>query len=170
MNRNQKRDRVEQRLASWRAAAQEAGVKLTHQRLEVFRELAGSETHPDAEAVFRGVRERVPTVSLDTVYRTLWLLHDLGLVATLSPRSAGIRFDANAERHHHFVCVRCGLVRDVESRELDAVTIPEDLHELGEVLEARVEVRGICASCERDRAIEERDEHRGTTNGRRNEP
>jgi len=40
--------------------------------MEIFREVAQAGDHPDAEKVFQGVRERMPTVSLDTVYRTLW--------------------------------------------------------------------------------------------------
>lgn len=140
--------RNEERLARWTAVVREAGVKLTHQRLEIFRELSSSQSHPDAEALFRAVRVRVPTVSLDTVYRTLWLLHDLGLIATLGPRRDGIRFDPRLERHHHFVCVRCGLVRDFQSEELNALPIPEALDQLGGALEARVEVRGICTSCQ----------------------
>lgn len=145
---NSESTRIEERLTRWKTAAKEAGVKLTHQRLEIFRELAGSEAHPDAETLFRAVRERVPTVSVDTVYRTLWLLHDLGLVATLGPRREAIRFDVNLDRHHHFVCVRCGLVRDVQSGELDAVRVPDSVREIGVVLEARVEVRGVCATCQ----------------------
>ncbi len=143
---------LEQRLDHWTAIAREAGIKLTHQRLELFREIARNEDHPDAETVFRAVRERLPTVSLDTVYRTLWLLHDLGLVATLGPRSDGIRFDSNLDRHHHFVCVRCGLVSDFECAALDDLPIPDQVRALGGILEARVEVRGVCASCQRKRA------------------
>jgi len=75
-----------ERLERFKAAARRAGIRLTHQRLEIFREVAATEEHPDAETVFRGIRKRVPTVSLDTVYRTLWLLEDLGLIATLGPR------------------------------------------------------------------------------------
>ena len=63
-------------------------------------------------AVFEGVRERMPTVSLDTVYRTLWWLKDLGLITTLGSSRERTRFDANLSRHHHFVCVQCGLTRD----------------------------------------------------------
>lgn len=139
---------VEQRLERWKEVARGAGIKLTHQRLEIFRELAGSEAHPDAETVFRAVRERVPTVSLDTVYRTLWRLEELGLVSTLGPRRDGIRFDSNVEPHHHYVCVRCGLVRDFHSSELDALHVPVAVGDFGRVLDARVEVRGICASCQ----------------------
>lgn len=140
-------DLIERRLDAWVAAVKGAGVKLTHQRLEIFRALAASEAHPDAEAVFRQVRPRVPTVSLDTVYRTLWLLTELGLITTLGPRRDGIRFDPNLERHHHFVCVRCGAVRDFQSEALDALRLPEAVHALGEVREAQVEVRGVCAAC-----------------------
>jgi Fur family peroxide stress response transcriptional regulator len=148
MIRNSDPLHAEHQLAHWTSVAKGAGVKLTHQRLEVFRELAGNEDHPDAESLFRAVRQRVPTVSLDTVYRTLWLLHDLGLITTLGPRREAIRFDVNLDRHHHFVCVRCGLVRDFKSDELDSLQVPEAVKGLGGVLDTRVEVRGVCANCQ----------------------
>jgi Fur family peroxide stress response transcriptional regulator len=144
--------RSESRLERLRAAAREAGVKLTHQRLEIFRELSGTGAHPDAETIFRAVQQRMPTVSLDTVYRTLWVLHDLGLVTTLGPQRHGVRFDANLDRHHHYVCVRCGLVRDFESESLNELRVPDAVKRLGSVVDAHVEVRGLCARCQRERA------------------
>ena len=135
------------RLARYQTVARAAGVKLTHQRLEIFREVAASLEHPDAESVFRAVQTRLPTVSLDTVYRTLWLLHDLGLVATLGPRRGSVRFDANLEPHHHYVCVRCGLARDFTSAELDILRVPDIVQEFGSIVATHVEVRGICGGC-----------------------
>ena len=135
------------RLEHVKAAAKEAGIKLTHQRLEIFRELAVTEEHPDAETVHKAVRRRVPTVSLDTVYRTLWMLRDMGLVKTLGPRGDTIRFDAKLEQHHHYVCVRCGVVRDFESQALNRLRVPEVAKQLGSVVEAHVEVRGLCEQC-----------------------
>jgi len=82
--------RSERRLEHLSTTVREAGIKLTHQRLEIFRELAKTEEHPDAETLFRAVEVRVPTVSLDTVYRTLWMLRDLGLVTTLGPSRHGV--------------------------------------------------------------------------------
>ena len=55
---------VQHRLEQFKVAARESGVKLTHQRLEIFRELALSREHPDAETLLRGVQGRLPTVSL----------------------------------------------------------------------------------------------------------
>jgi Fur family peroxide stress response transcriptional regulator len=149
---------VARRLARFQAAAQEAGLKLTHQRLEIFREVASTEDHPDAETVFRGVRERVPTVSLDTVYRTLWLLEDLGLISTLGPRRERARFDANLDCHHHFVCENCGLVRDFEHDEFEALEAPPEVKRLGRVSRVSVEVTGTCRSCAGKRRRKSRSE------------
>lgn len=144
--------KVELRLEQFKAAAKEAGVKLTHQRLEIFREVASGLEHPDAETVFRAVQARMPTVSLDTVYRTLWMLNDLGLITTLGSRRESVRFDANIEHHHHYVCVCCGLARDFESAELNALRIPDAVKGFGSVVTTHVEVRGICDSCAKKKA------------------
>jgi Fur family peroxide stress response transcriptional regulator len=138
---------VERRVERLKSESRAAGVKLTHQRLEVFREVAASLDHPDADAIFREVRRRVPTVSLDTVYRTLWLLDDRGLIRTLGPRRESVRFDANLEHHHHYVCVQCGLARDFESVALDALRVPDAVKRLGSVSGTHVEVRGTCERC-----------------------
>jgi Fur family peroxide stress response transcriptional regulator len=151
---NKAHSKVEHRLEHLKAVARKAGVKLTHQRLEIFRELASTGEHPDADSVFRAVQQRLPTVSLDTVYRTLWMLHDLGLITTLGPQRVGVRFDANLEPHHHYVCVRCGLVRDFESADLDALRVADAVKELGSIAGAHVEVRGVCAKCLAQRAAE----------------
>lgn len=138
---------VERRIEEFREAAREAGAKLTHQRLEIFRAVASSGEHPSVEAIYQTVQRTVPTISLDTVYRTLWLLTDLGLLTTLGPRQGSVRFDANLDPHHHFRCMRCGLVRDFESAELNALPVPDSVERFGEVVSARVEVRGVCADC-----------------------
>ena len=107
-------EKLNERIARFHTLAREAGIRLTHQRLEIFREVASSEEHPDAESVYRSVKRRMPTVSLDTVYRTLWMLTDLGIIGTLSGKRKSVRFDANIQPHHHFVCIRCGMTRDFE--------------------------------------------------------
>ena len=124
-----------------------AGVKLTHQRMEIFREVARSGDHPDAETVFQGVRERVPALSLDTAYRALWLLSDLGLVNTLGAPHERTRFDANLSPHHHFVCSKCGLTRDFYSDELNDLRPPDSAKAFGRIETTYVEVRGICRAC-----------------------
>ena len=138
------------RVERFKAAVRKAGLKLTHQRLEIFRVVAASVDHPTAEAVHKALRRRLPTLSQDTVYRTLWLLSDLGLVATLRPKRESMRFDANLAHHHHYICVRCGLARDFESTELDALSIPRTVSDFGSINTTHVEVRGICSRCQKE--------------------
>ncbi|MBW2581134.1 MAG: transcriptional repressor, partial [Deltaproteobacteria bacterium] len=99
------------------------------------------------EKVYQGVRERMPTISLDTVYRTLWWLKELGLITTLGPPRERTRFDANLNRHHHFVCIKCGLTRDFYSDKLDRLTLPESIQSIGLVETTQVEVKGVCLEC-----------------------
>lgn len=138
---------VERRIAHFKEVTQKAGIKLTQQRLEIFRAVAESVDHPSADVVLKALRPRMPTVSLDTIYRTLWLLSDLGLLSTLGPKREVVRFDANLTHHHHYVCVRCGLARDFESADLNALRIPESVEAFGSIAATHIEIRGICLGC-----------------------
>jgi len=136
-------------MARFEAAIRRAGVRRTPQRIEIFREVAGTSDHPDIERIFRRVRKKMPAVSLDTVYRTLGLFAELGLVTTVRPLNHRARFDANASDHHHFVCTRCGAILDFEHADFDTLSIPEAAAILGRVESRKVELRGVCAGCQR---------------------
>lgn len=142
-----KMTKIEQDLKHFKKACREKGVKYTHQRMEIFRELVLNSNHPDAEAVYRGVHKRIPAISLDTVYRTLWLLKDLGLIITLGPTRERTRFDANLTPHHHFVCSQCGGMDDFYSEELNELKISEQVKNLGEVKTIQINIQGVCHKC-----------------------
>ena len=135
------------RLSGMTAALRQAGVKLTRQRRAICAAVGRSDAHPDAATVFRGVRQRLPRVSLDTVYRALWVLVDVGAITTLGPPRARVRFDANLSLHHHFLCRICGRASDVYSAALDALTLPTRVTALGRVERTQVEMRGCCLQC-----------------------
>ena len=131
----------------FRAWCARAGVRITPQRVEIFREVARTEEHPDAETVFQRVRGRLSNVSLDTVYRTLGLLEELGLLSKVDVLCDRARFDANREHHHHFVCVRCGAVHDFVHPEWERCAVPEEVRAMGEVRSMHVQLRGLCTKC-----------------------
>jgi Fur family peroxide stress response transcriptional regulator len=139
---------VESRFSLFAQALREAGLRLTHQRLEVAREIARTDLHPTVEAVYCGVRERVPTISLDTVYRTLGALERLGLINRVDAAGGAARYDANLEHHHHFICVRCGLIRDLSGASYEGLPVPDAATMLGEVRSITVQVRGLCKECQ----------------------
>ncbi len=134
-------------LDKFQGACRERGIKATQQRLEIYREVACSREHPDAEAVFRGVQARLPTVSLDTVYRTLKMLTEWGFITTLGHRQDSLRFDANRELHHHHICVNCGKVQDLDNDLLDVENVQRVVGPFGTMQSAQIEVRGLCNSC-----------------------
>ena len=136
-----------QRVTRFKESLRQSGVKLTHQRIEIFQELAKSLNHPDVDMIYRNVRKRIPTISMDTVYRTIWLLLDLGLISTLGPSWRRTRFDANMKSHHHFICSVCGMTRDFYSEEFDGLKVPLSVKSFGQVEMTHVEVRGVCLKC-----------------------
>jgi len=133
--------------------ARRAGIKLTHQRLEIFRTVASSVEHPSAESVYQAVRKSMPTISLDTVYRALWLFIDLGLLKTFGQREERARFDANLVQHHHYRCLKCGMIRDFESAELNDLPLPASVNRFGDIVSTQIEVQGVCARCAGDAKI-----------------
>jgi Fur family peroxide stress response transcriptional regulator len=139
---------VERRIERFLGVLRARGLKVTHQRTEVFRELARSDEHPDAESLYTRVRARIPSVSRDTVYRTLDWLESQGLARTVDPLHARARFDGNLERHHHFVCTTCGRVRDFTSGTFDAFAVPRAVRSWGEIQLIQVQVRGTCRRCQ----------------------
>lgn len=143
-------DDLEPRMREFRRAFSRAGAKITQQRIEVFREVAWTKEHPDAVTVYERVRESLPTISLDTVYRTLWMLMDMGLISTLGVHHERVRFDGNTDAHHHFICTRCGKARDIHSDDLNNLRAPEEAKRLGSIETTHVEFRGLCPECLRD--------------------
>jgi Fe2+ or Zn2+ uptake regulation protein len=124
-----------------------SGRKVTAQRQCIFRVLQGNVTHPSAEAVHVLASREMETISLKTVYQTLYDLAELGEIATLDVGTGMTRFDPNVDHpHHHLVCRRCGSVRDLVAR-FPTLTIPEGAEQGFEVGSAEIVFRGLCPEC-----------------------
>ncbi|MFZ5811025.1 MAG: Fur family transcriptional regulator [Thermodesulfobacteriota bacterium] len=123
------------------------GLKLTHQRLEIYSELVSAHDHPCAETVWKRVRERVPTISLDTVYRTLTTLREHGLAVRVPVDGDTARFDGNVTPHHHLACECCGRIDDLPLNEFDPGRFQKTVAHWGRVRDAQVVIRGICRRC-----------------------
>ncbi len=141
--------KLDARLRAFADTCRSKGLKATHQRMEIFRELAGCKEHPDAETVYRRVSRRVPSISRDTVYRTLSTLEAEGLIRRAQVLGGPARFDANTDRHHHFICTVCGAIQDFHSKALDRLPIPKSVSAFGRIESAQVQVRGVCSACRR---------------------
>ncbi len=140
-------EEIDRRVEAAESALRDVGLRITRQRRETVSAIVATDEHPDVEAVFKRVRQRIPGVSLDTVYRTLATLADLGVIDRLSGVPGAVRYDPKTPRHHHFACARCRRVVDVEGSELDAVRTPAGVADLGRVESVEVQFRGVCRAC-----------------------
>jgi len=122
-----------------------AGVRLTPQRLAIVDVLEGNTEHPSAEALFRAVKKRYPTMSFATVYNTLEALKKADCVRELKIDSTRRRFDPNTVPHHHLFCCSCGKIVDIHVEyRLD---LPRAISAAFEVAGNHVEFFGNCRRC-----------------------
>jgi Fe2+ or Zn2+ uptake regulation protein len=94
-------------------ALEAAGWRCTPQRLAVYDQLSRAEHHPSAEEVYQGVKSKIPSISLATVYKALEALVSSGLATKITGGDGSARYDARGERHYHLRCLRSGAVRDL---------------------------------------------------------
>jgi Fe2+ or Zn2+ uptake regulation protein len=122
------------------------GHRVTSQRLVILRELRRRATHCTAEEIHAAVRESLPGTATPTVYATLELLVELGLVRRIDAGGPAL-YDAGLEPHQHAVCRRCGLVYDVGGS-LDAEPLLRAARRAGFSPEAaELVISGLCEKC-----------------------
>jgi Fur family peroxide stress response transcriptional regulator len=128
-------------------ACRKDDLKVTHQRLEIYRELARAKDHPSAEMLYKRIIKRLPTISLDTVYRTLATFEEHGLITRVQTIESHARFEAEMISHHHAVCHKCGAITDFTWAALDNLDLPEELQGWGKVLKRNASLEGLCKTC-----------------------
>ena len=130
-----------------RRALETGGHRFTTQRAAVYRVLSGTTAHPTADDVFTSVRERVPDISLATVYKALEAFVTCGVARKLSLGPGPARYDGRTDEHEHIRCLSCGRVQDIEGlRPRDWM---EGLAEMTpfDVIGYRLELEGYCPDC-----------------------
>lgn len=122
-------------------------LKITPQRIAVYKELIRSENHPTADDLFQTVRREFPGISFDTVNRTLLTFTDIGLADIIEGLGNQRRFDANHDSHHHLLCINCGRIIDYYDNSFDDIEIPDDINEKYDIIGKRVVVKILCDKC-----------------------
>ena len=138
---------TEERLSAFAEACRGAGLKVTHQRLEIFKELLKSSDHPTVEKLYSRLKTKLPTISLDTVYRTLSTLEQHGLVARVQSMESQVRFEGKTEEHHHVICKKCGKITDFLWQFFDEATLPTEIERWGRIEQKSITLQGLCQQC-----------------------
>lgn len=120
------------------------GVKPSFQRLSVLKYLILEKNHPSVDVIYQAIHKDIPTLSKTTVYNTLNLLVERGIVSALSIKEGEVLYDYIEEPHAHFQCSNCGYIEDI--------MIGSELFKLDSldglvIQEAQINFKGICKTC-----------------------
>lgn len=129
----------------------QSGHRMTPQRQRIIEILVTEEEPPTAQEIFERVREDYPNISLDTVYRNLGLLTDVGLVHQINLKAgerARFEFVGNARHHHHLICLHCGRFSCLDFCPLGEEITERAAREQGfRVVSHAFELYGYCRDC-----------------------
>lgn len=132
-----------------RDAFRSAGRRLTAQRRLILDVLRESDEHLGADAVYEQARDRAPGLSLATVYRTLAVLKEMGLVEEHRLGEGHGHYEAvQDEPHYHFTCKRCGEVIEFDSPLVAQIEEKLCEQEGVRVVDAHLHLIGYCARCQ----------------------
>ena len=122
-----------------------AGIRPSVQRLAIFEYVRQSCEHPTAEVVYEALCDELGSLSLTTVYNTLKLFVDAGLISMLTIDDTFRCFDGNRCCHAHFRCDRCGRIVDLQMKK-DFLSLVEGL-ETYSINDAQLYLKGLCPVC-----------------------
>ncbi len=124
-----------------------AGLKYSRQREVILAFLHSTKAHPTAEMIYMELRKTNPKLSLGTVYRNLNLLVECGELQRLSCGDGMDHYDATVTPHYHFVCEKCGAVRDLDMPQVLTEDAAAGDEFVGEVHRHQIYFYGICKQC-----------------------
>jgi len=131
----------------FRKKCKEYNLKVTPQRIVIYKELLKSKDHPNAEALYKRVKKTLPDISLDTVNRTLLTFSKIGIVNIVEGYGEARRYDPDIENHHHFRCINCNSIIDFNYKPYDDIMVPGDIKRRFIVRSKRVLLEGYCHKC-----------------------
>jgi Fur family transcriptional regulator, peroxide stress response regulator len=125
------------------------GLRLTRQRQVVLDAVRAARGHPAAHEIYQSARRVLPQISLGTVYRTLGVLRDAGVVQELHLKEAQGRYEELGEHHHHVVCTECGRIQDLSDEAFQGLKMRAQAATDFRIQDLRLEFFGLCPVCKR---------------------
>ena len=121
---------------------------MTRQRKLILEELRRMKSHPTADEIYSMVREKLPRISLGTVYRNLQLLTGQGVIRSIPSSSGQTRYDGDMEDHFHIRCRKCGKVVDLPYSIDVNINTNDDSEEFQfDIVGYKIELIGDCREC-----------------------
>jgi Fe2+ or Zn2+ uptake regulation protein len=123
---------------------EQKGIRPSYHRLKILKYLDAHRTHPTVDIIYEALRKELPTISKTTIYNTLTLLLENGLISHLTISGNDVRYDAEAQPHSHFQCKKCNEVYDIE--EVKCPHVKKGIAG-NQVDEVHLYFKGTCKEC-----------------------
>ena len=124
----------------------EKGLRITPQREAILDYLLSTGEHPSARRIWEAVRERIPTISLSTVYHSLSELSKFNIIKTLEFNELENRYEGNFSHHINLICLRCHKIIDYPTTHTIDMDQVEDQTRF-KPFRSRFELYGVCEDC-----------------------
>jgi Fur family peroxide stress response transcriptional regulator len=132
------------------AALKESNFRLTPQRVELVRLIAVSEGHPSANQLYEKIKQKFPTMSHATVYKTLGLLKEMDQVLEIDLREDS-HYDGNRpEPHPHLICMKCNKIVDGEVFQQQELIKKMESISGYTILRPQISFYGLCPDCKKE--------------------
>jgi len=138
---------IDERIRRFTELCRKSGLRVTPQRIEVYKQLISTEGHPSAEILYEKVKKEFPSISFDTVNRTLLTLSRVGAASVVAGSGDVRRFDGETDKHQHFKCIKCKRIVDFHYKPFDNIKLPSKLARKFTILSKTVYLEGICDLC-----------------------
>ncbi len=126
----------------------EHGHRATPQRITIYEALWKAGSHPTVADIHKHASRTDPSISIATVYKTLHLFSDIGLVVEMPSFDGIVHYDPNISPHFNLICERCGKIEDYDEVSLDSIISKLEKKSRFKVIAQTIELRGICAECQ----------------------
>ena len=133
-------------------------IAVTPQRLAVMNVLQSRRDHPTADHIYQEVRQQLPAISFNTVYKTLEILCQQGMVIKVNPLHAVARYDGETGRHAHLICRQCHRIIDLDWEGSEVPALPAEALKGFQIEHSSLTFWVLCPPCLKMEPREE-DEH-----------
>ena len=122
------------------------GIKPTAQRIIIYEFLEENRIHPNVDRIYKKIHDEIPIISKTTIYNTLNLFMEKNLILGLTLSGTEMNYDINTIPHHHFYCVSCGKVFDID------ISYPHEYNQKSfieghQIHEVHGYFKGLCENC-----------------------
>ena len=123
-------------------------ISVTPQRLAVLADLESRRDHPTAEQIYQEVQRHMPAISFNTVYKTLEVFCQKGLIIKVNPLHEVARYDIETEHHTHLICRNCHFIVDLPDEAIPAPSLPEEAQAGFRLERHSLIFWGLCPQCQ----------------------